>query len=1311
MHMLLDSGSDAHIIPERSCFVSTTEPDVRYVKVGKEGQYLHFEAMGPCLVGVLLEATESQPQRVACLLLDKCYLPRSGDGNTFIMSTGRAWSTQGLIAWEAGVDELCVGSQFVKFSRRNFSPVMKILIPEKCPELNISLSLGGCFGHHLTGAPKASKSPGKATYRLRHLRMLHGDHGWMERLYQQPMPHPPCHHCRLMKTKAPASPPATGNHSTKPGDLAHMDIWQYQEYPATSTGWTHIMGIVDDHMNLMHAEGMLQPNGKRAANFVRDMYRIWKMVYKCKLRRIRFDNDTVFDCDEVISVMAELEIGREFSIPYMHFQLRIERHWQTMKNDGKTILAFVRDIGRTKHLYIHACLHSVMVRRECFVAPGEKTSQYTKATGIVIDPDKFRIFGCNMYAIMMPEQRKAYKFDKADPTTVYGIYIGNAVETKGWLCAAPGKIVLAGAAIIDEVSAIQQATTAAGDDLRPLIPEAWDDSTVHDPDGRPIGNTPSADRCQQVDKAPAAASDCAPPPPAPPARTPRAVRPVQRLDPTPTAPQRAKTPMPKSAASRTAVLVPATLWPTYPCTEHEGKGWTAHIVSKSKDRITVRFPHAKNHMGQPFKDVHLQPGHVVPLDTDGNPIWAQQDAALDKATDAAATLHALRQHEFTISPDPPHMELSSHMASHAAGTGADDATVIGDYQLMRQAVELAPEPREAMQLLAAQAARQTKIAMVLVTLASGTVWMGKPNTVEQAKALPNWQRWEMQMDAFIDKTRSVDGLYPVDKETTSGSKLANLKWVFTYKPVGDDPGERARLVWAHSPKCDGAFTEITFSNVVRPLHWKTLLHLAFSEGATACRRDISNAHQSIRVGPDREPIFSYPIPGGKIYDAQGRPAYIQWLNYLNGMPPAAIEFTRELLHHTKQIGLRQCVTDDLVLVWISATDPQKYLYVAINVDDMLCVYKGGEPVIAFFDAHLEKRWKVTKAHLDGWLGNNYYINAAENTVTIAMDVRIAEYMKEHLSDEMDSKRLPESPCHPRIHDIELDEDGVCPPETARKCARLNAQLMYAVVQCYFWAQYPVFYVARFGSKPSELGYQCLLHALRSLYKGRHIGLTLGGRNNRMVASASLVTMAGEPTTLSEAQPQPSDPTFQPKPGDQNVATAHCDAGHAEAGPSTGGHTMEIDGTTIHAVSGQHHAVTIDVTSAETMELSKCVASNIAYRMYLSEIGWPQLVASAIHCDNMGSVLKAASGNSDKRALYMKRRVQYIQNNQDTGESRVEHVPTDLNRADILTKPMTGQQFLRMRDMMMNTRAAATNIHAWTRRKLHQRLGSWWSRWC
>ena len=787
--MLLDSGSDAHIVPRPECYLSMQKPDLGRVRVGKEGQYLHFRAMGPCLVGILLKATKTKPQRVAAFVLDKCYLPEEGDGNTFIMSTGRAWMTQGIRVWEAGVDELCIGEHTAKFARRNFSPVIKILVPAQKPALRITLDMAGCFGHHVTGAPHTSAS----SWRLKHWRLVHGDDQWMRRLFpdQAGEVHRPCHHCRLMKTKAPESPPATGNQSTEGGDLAHMDIWEYSSHPATATGWTHIMGIVDDHLNLMHGEGMTQPNGKRAAKFVRDMFRIWAMLYKCKLKRIRFDNDSIFDCNEVIDVMAELKIGREFSVPYMHFQLRIERHWQTMKNDGKTILSFVRNLGRTKSLFIHACLHSIMVRRECYIAPGHKISQFTKATGIVANPDKFRIFGCNMYAILMPEQRRAYGFDKADPTTKYGIYVGNSTECKGWLCATPGKLVLAGAAIIDEVTAIKNTDSAAGDEIRHLTRDAWSADTVYDADGKQIGTTTDANVCQDAAPETTDPLDSPPPPqPQPPQRPQRTTKAIQRLDPATTAPQRAQAPapQPRQRAETRLVLVPRTLWPSYPCDEHDGKGWTGQVVSENNGRLVVHFPNARNHVGQPFRDVHLQSGAVVPIDEHGNPDWSAQDAAMNQANDKTTTLHALQEHEFTIEPNPPHMALASHMASHDAGTGADDATATGDRTLMRMAVELDPAPREQMLLLAAQAARQTKVAMVLVTLASGTVWMPKPNSVEQARGLPNWQRWQMQMGGFVDKCRSIDGLFPVDKEVTAGSVLANLKWVFTYKPVGDDPG-------------------------------------------------------------------------------------------------------------------------------------------------------------------------------------------------------------------------------------------------------------------------------------------------------------------------------------------------------------------------------------------------------------------------------------------------------------------------------------------------------------------------------------------
>jgi hypothetical protein len=72
-------------------------------------------------------------------------------------------------------------------------------------------------------------------------------------------------------------------------------------------------------------------------------------------------------------------------------------------------------------------------------------------------------------------------------------------------------------------------------------------------------------------------------------------------------------------------------------------------------------------------------------------------------------------------------------------------------------------------------------------------------------------------------------------------------------------------------------------------------------------------------------------------------------------------------------------------------------------------YKGS--ALDEFVAHLSKRLKVKEMPLDGWLGNNYY---AKHTIT--MNWRIAEYMKEHLPEEMKSKPPP-TPYHPELMNL------------------------------------------------------------------------------------------------------------------------------------------------------------------------------------------------------------------------------------------------------------------------------------------------------
>ena len=62
---------------------------------------------------------------------------------------------------------------------------------------------------------------------------------------------------------------------------------------------------------------------------------------------------------------------------------------------------------------------------------------------------------------------------------------------------------------------------------------------------------------------------------------------------------------------------------------------------------------------------------------------------------------------------------------------------------------------------------------------------------------------------------------------------------------------------------------------------------------------------------------------------------------------------------------------------------------------------------------------------------------------------------------------------------------------------------------------------------------------------------------------------------------------------------------------------------------------------------------------------------------------AASAASDKQNFYMRRRVSFTVEAQERGEVKVEYVPSNDNKADILTKVLGVKMFCRLRDALMN----------------------------
>ena len=388
----------------------------------------------------------------------------------------------------------------------------------------------------------------------------------------------------------------------------------------------------------------------------------------------------------------------------------------------------------------------------------------------------------------------------------------------------------------------------------------------------------------------------------------------------------------------------------------------------TKERLGLRFVNAHDAAGRQWPLHYLRPEAVEAMP--GDP----------EITSPALNVMCLQQHGlgYAVSVAPQQM-CAVTLASWQEATMPveNDATD----ELIVNAHQVDPGLREDMVLMAMVSKgvnntprrKPREVPKILVSIRGNPVWMPHPQNVNDLKLIANGPRFEQAMETFMDRVESVDGRMTVAPEVTIGHPKSSVSWIFSYgNDEKRDLVEKARLVWNHregSEPGGGVFSELTASNVARPLHWKALVHVAMTEGAELGRLDITNAHQTTRRGPEAPMAFSRKIPGMEHRERlpDGSQGLSQWLNYLNGMPPAGRAFNGDVHAMLCDFGMRPTMQDDHVYA-----HPVVYLKIATNVDDILVAHK--DKALDKLVAHLSKRWTVKRMELDGWLQNQFYLN-------------------------------------------------------------------------------------------------------------------------------------------------------------------------------------------------------------------------------------------------------------------------------------------------------------------------------------------------
>ena len=150
---------------------------------------------------------------------------------------------------------------------------------------------------------------------------------------------------------------------------------------------------------------------------------------------------------------------------------------------------------------------------------------------------------------------------------------------------------------------------------------------------------------------------------------------------------------------------------------------------------------------------------------------------------------------------------------------------------------------------------------------------------------------------------------------------------------------------------------------------------------------------------------------------------------------------------------------------------------------------------------------------------------------------------------------------------------------------------------------------------------------------------------------------------------------------------YCDASyatHSDAKSHSGSViTIGMKGGPILTSSKKQKIVSRSSTEAELIALHDGLANVVWLRRLMEELGYDH-GPSVVYQDNMSTISLAKTGpSSSGKSKHIHVRYFYVKQLIDDKQITVEHKPTELMLADILTKPLVGKLFIRLRAMLLN----------------------------
>jgi transposase InsO family protein len=534
-----------------------------------------------------------------------------------------------------------------------------------------------------------------------------------------------------------------------------------------------------------------------------------------------------------------------------------------------------------------------------------------------------------------------------------------------------------------------------------------------------------------------------------------------------------------------------------------------------------------------------------------------------------------------------------------------------------------------------------------------------PSSRKEALASPRVKEWleaeEVEFQALFD----LDCFELVSEQIARKyGKLVNSMWVYKikYNPDGSIQRYKARLVakgYSQTPGLD--FTE-TFSPVFSYTSFRTILAISAAHDLQLDVWDLKNGF--IQQDIDVPHLYLRCPPGHQKYMPDGSKAVLRCLKSIYGLRQSSRLLNQRLSQYLIKQGFQQFHSDPCVFT--KGTDADQVI-VCIWVDDIiLATARSNDSARLDFDTNLRREFQVspwTAGEANVFLGLQISRDWDNGIIHVSLEQMIAKLAARyglddhtgHTATPMESTLKLTKP---------LDKDVVS-SDTFDYPAAVGA-LLYISITARPDITQAVNVLSRYMSRFGMAQVDAVKRVIRYLYSTRTYGITF--------SKAGFTAPHLTPEQARSLQAVDRLYVY----ADANLA------GDEDTFRSTSGLAFMLNGGLIYWSSKLQPTVALSTAEAETISACDAVKQIMFLRLFLSELGYPQLLPTIVYEDNQAAIAMADGNMNAKKARHYHMKVHFLQEQRERGEFVYEHVSTKFQLADTFTKALVRDTFTQCR---------------------------------